>query len=152
MTDYLRCGSKLPAYMAYPRFLLKMEISETAKLVYILLLDRARVSMKNKGWADEKGLLFVCYTIESLVEATGKSATTIKNALKALEDEKLILRRNQGAGKPSRIFVRVETENCLPDGQIPVSGPDRKPSGNNKHSNNKGNRIRNYDYEEGESL
>lgn len=50
MTVKLRKGSQIPAYMAYPRFLLTMDISETAKLVYVLLLDRARLSMKNEGW------------------------------------------------------------------------------------------------------
>lgn len=50
MTHLLRKNSQIPAYMAYPRFLLTMDISETAKLVYVLLLDRARLSMKNDGW------------------------------------------------------------------------------------------------------
>ena len=44
MTHLLRKNSPIPAYMAYPRFLLSMDISETAKLVYVLLLDRARRS------------------------------------------------------------------------------------------------------------
>ena len=38
MTVKLRKGSQIPAYMAYPRFLLTMDISETAKLIYVLLL------------------------------------------------------------------------------------------------------------------
>ena len=33
MTVKLRKDSQIPAYMAYPRFLLTMDISETAKLV-----------------------------------------------------------------------------------------------------------------------
>ena len=45
MMKYLRRSSMLPPYMAYPRFLLTMNLSETAKLVYVLLLDRARLSM-----------------------------------------------------------------------------------------------------------
>ena len=40
--------TKLPAYLPYPRFLLKMEISQTAKLLYALLLDRSTLSQKNK--------------------------------------------------------------------------------------------------------
>ena len=36
--------TKLPAYLPYPRFLLKMEISQTAKLLYALLLDRSTLS------------------------------------------------------------------------------------------------------------
>ena len=42
MRELTRDG-KLPPYMAYPRFLLGMDLSETAKLVYVLLLARARI-------------------------------------------------------------------------------------------------------------
>ena len=152
MTKYLRRSSTLPPYMAYPRFLLTMQISETAKLVYVLLLDRARLSMIHDGWEDENGNVFIYYTIDALAAATGKCAMTIKDALKKLEEEKLIFRYHQGAGKPSRIYVRVQTETCLPDGQNPVSGTDRKLSTSNNYSNNNTKRTRNYDYEEGESL
>ena len=57
----------LPPYMAYPKFLLAVDISETAKLVYILLLDRARLSMKN-DWVDEQGKAYVFYPIRELAE------------------------------------------------------------------------------------
>ena len=43
MAQFLKSDSNLPPYMAYPRFLLDVDISETAKLVYMLLLDRAAV-------------------------------------------------------------------------------------------------------------
>ena len=39
IADYIRADTRLPAYLPYPRFLLKMEISQTAKLLYSLLLD-----------------------------------------------------------------------------------------------------------------
>ena len=152
MMKYLRRSSTLPPYMAYPRFLLTMNISETAKLVYILLLDRARLSMTHDGWEDENGRVFVYYTIDALAAATGKCAMTIKDALKKLEEEKLIFRYHQGAGKPSRIYVRVQTENCLPDGQNSAALTDRKLSTSNNDSNNNRKRTRNYDFEEGESL
>lgn len=152
MTKFLRRSSTLPPYMAYPRFLLTMNISETAKLVYVLLLDRARLSMTHDGWEDENGNVFIYYTIDALAAATGKCAMTIKDALKKLEEEKLIFRYHQGAGKPSRIYVRVQTENCLPDGQNFAALTDRKVSASNNDSNNNRKRTRNYDFEEGESL
>ena len=40
IADYIRADTRLPIYLPYPRFLLKMEISQTAKLLYSLLLDR----------------------------------------------------------------------------------------------------------------
>ena len=78
LTQYLKFDSRLPPYMAYPRFLLKVDISETAKLVYMLLLDRARLSMKNEDWQDEKGRVFVRYTISDLARDIGKGETTVK--------------------------------------------------------------------------
>ena len=41
------------SYLPYPRFLLKMDISHTAKLLYALLLDRSTLSQKN-GWQDSE--------------------------------------------------------------------------------------------------
>ena len=99
MTVKLRKGSQIPAYMAYPRFLLTMDISETAKLVYVLLLDRARLSMKNEGWEDEQGHVFIYYTIADLASASGKSEMTVKNALAVLEQKNFISRKRQGLRK-----------------------------------------------------
>ena len=48
----------LPIYLPYPRFLLKMEISQTAKLLYSLLLDRSTLSQKNK-WQDDEGRIYI---------------------------------------------------------------------------------------------
>lgn len=43
MTQFLIKDTLIPPYMAFPRFLLDMEqLSETAKILYVLLLDRAR--------------------------------------------------------------------------------------------------------------
>ena len=160
MTHLLRKNSQIPAYMAYPRFLLTMDISETAKLVYVLLLDRARLSMKNDGWEDEQGHVFIYYTIEALAEASGKSEMTVKNALAALERRGLISRKRQGAGLPSKIYVKVqtenypmeETENCLPGGTTFYPQKDRKLSASNNKRNNNRNYTSVYEYEEGESL
>ena len=38
MTDFLTADTNLPSYMMFPRFLLDMEINETAKMLYIILL------------------------------------------------------------------------------------------------------------------
>ena len=66
----------MPLYLPYPRFLFKMEISQTAKLLYSLLLDRSTLSQKNK-WQDDKGRIYIIYPIaepaicESAACATG---------------------------------------------------------------------------------
>lgn len=127
MTEFLTTDTILPPYMVFPRFLLDMELNETTKLLYMVLLDRARLSLKNEGWTDESGHVFLYFTIEAMAEVLHKSQMTIKTSLTALEKQDLILRKRQGAGHPNRIYVKFpagafcqtdrilslrQTENC----------------------------------------
>ena len=69
MTQFLTQDSLIPPYMAFPRFLLdKKGLSETAKILYTILLDRARLSQKNDGWTDEQGHVFILFPIKNLAE------------------------------------------------------------------------------------
>ena len=77
IADYITADTKLPAYLPYPRFLLKMEISQTAKLLYALLLDRSTLSQKNK-WQDDEGRIYIIYPIAEIAEILDKGSTTIK--------------------------------------------------------------------------
>ena len=129
MTQFLTQSSPIPPYMAYPRFLLDKDgLNETAKILYTILLDRARLSQKNDGWTDEQGHVFIFFPIKSLAETMHKSEMSVKTALNALEKENLIARKRQGAGFPNRIYVKYppealnqtdrifsvkQTENCL---------------------------------------
>lgn len=144
--------TRLPPYMAYPRFLLNTDLNETARIIYILLLDRARLSMKN-DWVDEQGRVYLFYPIRELAEDCHKSEMTVKNALSDLQKHGLIRRQRQGNRTANKIYVRVpdgQTKTCPSDGQKAVSVTDRKLSPSNNKSNNKP--VRNYDCEEGESL
>lgn len=134
----MRGESKLPSYLAYPRFLLKSDLPETTKLVYVLLLDRARLSRTNKGWTNGDGYVYVHFTIKAMSETIGKCEMTVKTAYKSLEEAGLIRRERQGKNNPNRIFVRIpgQTEICPPDGQDSVSQGAKKLSGSNNRSNN----------------
>ena len=131
MRNYITSQSRLPPFMAFPRFLLKCNLSETTKLLYILLLDRARVSMKTAQWQDTEGHVYLHYTIRELADDLSKSEMTIKNALSALERAKLIERRRQRNQRANCIYVLLadgtesfpqeernlpaqETKNCPP--------------------------------------
>lgn len=157
MTQFLKCDSYIPPYMAYPKFLLKLNISETAKLVYILLLDRARLSMKNETWQDEKGRVFVRYTIPDLARDIGKGETTVKKALIQLVRQGLILKQSLGPGQPNKIYVKIQAENS-PTGQAEkrlTGGAFFDPKAGRKvpPNNNKSNKyVRNYEPKEGVSL
>ena len=132
MTEFLTGNTILPPYMVFPKFLLDMELNETTKLLYMVLLDRARLSLKNEGWTDTSGHVFLYFTIEAMAEVLHKSQMTIKTSLAALEKQDLILRKRQGAGHPNRIYVKFpagafcqtdrilslrQTENCPADRQ-----------------------------------
>ena len=152
MTQFLTQNSLIPPYMAFPRFLLDKDgLSETAKILYTILLDRARLSQKNDGWTDEQGHVFILYPIKNLAETMHKSEMSIKTALTALEKENLIFRKRQGAGFPNRIYVKYppeyltqtdrnlsvrQTENCPTDRKKTFSEIDRKLSSSNKEKNN----------------
>ena len=160
MTQFLQRDSPIPLFFAYPKFLLTLDVSETAKMIYMLLLDRARLSMQKEGWQDEHGRVFIHYTIQSLAIAIHKSEMTVKNAQKALEQQRLIHRQRQGAGMPSKIFVKVQTESyptrgaeiCLTGGTAFDHQTERKLSANKNKSKKKEKYYEDYDCEEGESL
>lgn len=64
MTEFITENSILPNYMMFPRFLLDMELNETTKLLYVILLDRARLSVKKEGYADDKGVfIYILFNI-----------------------------------------------------------------------------------------
>ena len=54
-------------------------------MTYVLLLDRATLSQKNL-WIDERGFVFVIFTICSLAEQLGRSTVSVSSALKELDE------------------------------------------------------------------
>ena len=149
----MRADTRLPPYLPYPRFLLQADLTQTAKLLYALLLDRATLSQAN-GWLDESGRIYLVFPIEKIAAALDRSSMTVKTALSELEDAGLIERHRTGFSKPNRIYVKlppygqktfqvtdrepspIGTENCPPDGQKVVPMMERKLSPNNLSSNN----------------
>ena len=92
----MRADTRLPPYLPYPRFLLQADLTQTAKLLYALLLDRATLSQSN-GWLDEGGRIYLVFPIEKiaaaldvsceyLTDATMADASGILHALFELDD------------------------------------------------------------------
>lgn len=126
---YMTEGCKLPPYMAIPKAVLaRTSINETAKIVYTMLLDRAKLSLKNDGWVDGQGHVYIIYTIASLAQAVKKSEMTVKTALAALERDGLIRRKRQGPGMPNRIYVMVPDQ----DSKLAARGTADQPREGNK--------------------
>ena len=146
MTHYLHQNSRIPEYMAFPKFLLeRTSLNESAKIIYMILLNRARLSQKNNGWTDERGHIFIYYPIKDIAATIHKSEMSVKSALSALERDKLIDRQHQGVGKANRIFVKIpverkpsvrQTEKCPCSGKKAVCQEERNLSGSNKEKSN----------------
>ena len=83
IAEYITAETIIPPYLPYPRFLLKMDLSQTAKLLYALLLDRSTLSQKN-GWTDDEGRVYIVYPIAEIAEILDKSRTTIQDTLNEL--------------------------------------------------------------------
>lgn len=105
--NYITVNTEMPTFMQFPKFLLDMEINETAKLLYMVLLDRARLSMVNKGWQDEYGRVYMVYPIEDLAARLHKCPMTVKTALATLQRAGLIMRKRQGIGRANLIYVKL---------------------------------------------
>ena len=115
-----RMSTDISGYMIYPYYLLKMKLSDSAKLVYILLLNRLRMSERREEYTDENGRSFVFYTMAALAKDICRSRSTVRDALSALEAEGLIEKRSQGRGYANIIYVNIPEEK--------EKGPGEKPA------------------------
>lgn len=107
-------GVEAEQYSFYrvPRLLVKDErfkgLSSDAKLLYGLMLDRMSLSMKN-GWLDEENRVYICYTIDSIMEDLGCAKEKCAKVLAELDSKKgigLIEKKRRGLGKPDIIYVK----------------------------------------------
>ncbi len=114
--------TRLPPYLPYPRFLLGMDLTHTAKLVYTLLLGRTVLS-KSHGWTDNEGRLYINFPLAEIAETLNRGVTAAKDALSELDAAGLIERRRQGGAVPNRIYVK------LPDSRETDQLTAGKPTG-----------------------
>ena len=102
---------ELPYYQ-FPKFLLEMNLSQNARVIYMLLYDRGRLSRKNR-WIDEDGYVYSVFPIAELSRRFGKCQSSVKSALKELGDAGLLIRRAWGVSKPKRLYIRIPEDVCF---------------------------------------
>ena len=107
-------------YFQFPKFLLKLRISQTAKFLYMVLYDRARISRKN-SWIDKYGNVYLIFPIDELSVQIDKCKSSVKTALKELDDEGLLVRRSGGFSKPNHLYVKIPSDEI---GLQPFLRPD----------------------------
>ena len=80
-----KTDTEISSYIIFPRFLIPLDLSNDAKVLYALLLDRAGISRK-KGYIETDGTIRLYFTVE---------------------DAKAKLRRKQGLGRPAVITLNL---------------------------------------------
>ena len=107
--------TSVPQYIPFPRFLLDMKLSHTAKLIYSVLLYRANLSKIN-GWIDEQGRVYITYPVTEIAENLHKGVSVIKEGLSAL-DRAGLTERKRNFSAPDTIYVKLPTEGLKADPQ-----------------------------------
>ena len=110
MYDYYSIQDvKLFNYFMIPKELIRDKtfaaLSTDAKLLYGIMMERLTLSQKN-GWMDEKGRVYIIYTIDTLMDDMNCKNTKAFKLMKELESFRLIERKRQGLSKPNLIYVK----------------------------------------------
>ena len=129
-------------------------ISNEAKLLYGLLLERMSLSRKN-NWIDKHNRVYIIFPVEEIEESLDVGHEKALNLLKELDDQSgigLVKKKRRGLGLPSILYVknfivkgeqntdRVPTSRSLENGIQEVGKTDFKKYENQTSANPK-NRL-----------
>ena len=129
-------------------------LSNEAKLLYGLLLERMSLSRKN-NWIDKHNRVYIIFPVEEIEESLDVGHEKALNLLKELDDQSgigLVKKKRRGLGLPSILYVknfivkgeqntdRVPTSRSLENGIQEVGKTDFKKSENQTSANPK-NRL-----------
>ena len=83
-----------------------IDVSLEIKVLYSLMLERTNLSATN-GWLDNKGRLYIIFTIDDVKKYIGCSDKKAVNLMNELEKVYFLIERKcQGLGKPNIIYVK----------------------------------------------
>lgn len=117
-------------------------VSNDAKMLYGLMLDRMSLSAKN-GWFDEENRVFIKFSIKDamkLLKIGKNKAIKLFAELDTVDGVGLIERKNQGQGKPAVIYVKSFMSEVLNSNRFEnetTSGSNIKPLEVSKANTNK---------------
>ena len=110
------------------------KLSVNAFDIYILMLDRHKVSKKN-NWIDKEGQVYVLYTYEEIsIELNLKRRNSIAEAIKELENLNFIKKKRRF--NQSTIFYITDTLNSNETDTLVIINNNNNLSNNNINNNN----------------
>ena len=115
MKDFCKFTTESPAasYMPLPRFLFQDEalrdITNDAKVLYAMLLDRASISKQN-GYVEPDGTIRLYFTVEQAQTRLHRSRQCVTRIFRELEYSGLMIRKKQGLGRPALITLNYPAD------------------------------------------
>lgn len=115
-------------------------VSDSAKLLYGLMLDRMGLSLKN-GWVDAENRAYIFFTTKDVMEQMCCGTEKATKILAELDSEKgigLIERKKQGQGKPAIVYLKKfiisEQQSRLSETEIQDFGKSKSQTFDNRNS------------------
>ncbi len=102
---YLKRNTKLTNYVILPRPKEISGISNTAKLVYALILARGTLSQKNDKWIEADDRVTLVYTEKSIAEELNCKERTVINAINELKKENLLEVKEDSKGRANVYYL-----------------------------------------------
>ena len=100
------------SYIPFPRFLMEdcfAGLTNDAKVLYALLLDRASISRQN-GYVEPDGTIRLYFTLEQAQTKLHRSRQSATRIFRELEYSGLIIRKKQGLRKPALITLNYPAD------------------------------------------
>ena len=103
-TDYITSGSALPPSLAFPRFLLGVNVRFTAKEVYAIMLDMTLHSEQVQ--TDKHGRRYLAFYNKTVAEIIDRTPSTVAQALRELEDVGLVEKKLIALHAPYHVYIK----------------------------------------------
>ena len=101
---------KKPEYYFFPTYMLNAPVNQTAKIVYMLLINRAFDTKSRNRRIGRKNQILVRYPLKELAEDCGRGITAMKDAVCKLVAEGLI-DKCSWQGMISEFDIHIPEEN-----------------------------------------
>ena len=115
-TTYYTRETELAGFAPFPNYLLKLELSMTARVLYAQLLNRAKLSLQS-GWMDERGRVYVYFSEAEIGQTLRKGRSAVQQALHDLDEADLIERERYAGRGGRRIYLKVVLAETEEDGK-----------------------------------
>ena len=125
---------EMEPYRVYPKHLDSPDLGldAEAKVMAVLILDRYRLSLKNRDRFEENGQVFVIYPKTALMHDVPVKRRRLERCMESLEEMGLITRVSQGRTRPDKLFVHLE---CLKEEKVTETMPEIAISKNDLYKN-----------------